>query len=844
MARRWARWGTVALASAMTLATLVGLGAVTERPAGAAVSLIPVARNATRYTSFSPGIGTPVAFSSPAVGNVTGSAAPEIVSAGMDGCIRVMSITGTTLNSCIWVASAAIQSSPLLVDWNGDGWLDIVVGTVAGGLFGFRGDGVPLFHFDTKGGVFATPAAGDVDGDGLLDLAISTWGQEVAVYRHNGTKLFSRFIYDTSWSSPALADLDGDGRLEVIVGADMDVGNGAVGLPNIPAPGGYLWAFTRDGWDLPGFPRFLSSQVIWSSPAVVDLNQDGRLDIVVGTGENFGGVGHTLFAVDRFGFALPGWPVALPDTTMGSPAIADLDGDGRLDVVQQTGDGRISYVARDGAVWKQWCNRSFGPCVHANFDGGPSVGDVNGDGVQDVVATTEAHLRVFSGATGGLEAEAALPYTWVPGSHPTIAQWGGDTYIVVSATTNANGNGAADAGDEHVISVFRTGNGAGVLAWPMFKNNTKRTGTYDDSNPPTVSGSLVAAPAGSTTLGLDVSAVDAETGLTGVDVEVRQDAGSWTRYATRSGAISRAGQTVAQHWTLFGLTGHSYEVRARGWDRAGNTSAWVTVGAVSIAPSATRSQPFASAYVAAATGTVSAVSSPVVQGDWVPGALVRGVAAAPGGGGYTLDGFGGIHRFGGAPALLGRGYWPGWDIVRGIALDTTGAGGLIVDAFGGLHTFGAQQRPTSFSGYWPGWDVARGIALTPDSTLASPRGYVVDAFGGLHPFGGAPALRGTGYWPGWDIVRGIAVDPAGTGGYVLDGYGAIHPFGGAPARSTGHWWPGRDLAGGVALIAGGAPGRGYVADGMGNVFPFGGAPAVQSLWRWPPFFSRGFSIAW
>ena len=90
---------------------------------------------------------------------------------------------------------------------------------------------------------------------------------------------------------------------------------------------------------------------------------------------------------------------------------------------------------------------------------------------------------MFSGLTGAKEAEAALPYTWVPGSHPTIAHYGGDTYIVVSATTNANGNNAADSGDQHVISIFRTGNGSGSLAWPMFKNNLKRTGTYDDALP-------------------------------------------------------------------------------------------------------------------------------------------------------------------------------------------------------------------------------------------------------------------------------------------------------------------------------------------------------------------------
>ena len=212
---------------------------------------------------------------------------PEIVTGGMDGCVRVLRLDASLLIGCLSTNGAGIQGSPALVDWDGDGVKDIIVASVAGGIFGWRGNGSSLFVFLTGGGVFSTPAVGDIDGDGLLDIAIATWGQYVTAYRHNGTPIFSRFIYDSSWSSPALADLDGDGRLEVIVGADMDIGNAANLPPYNLAPGGLLWVLRRDGSDQPGFPRHLSDQVIWSSPSVVDLDQDGNLDIVVGTGENW-----------------------------------------------------------------------------------------------------------------------------------------------------------------------------------------------------------------------------------------------------------------------------------------------------------------------------------------------------------------------------------------------------------------------------------------------------------------------------------------------------------------------------------------------------------------------------
>ena len=832
------------LVAVVALATLGGALATPRASAAPVPGLIPVGEVRQTYQSFY-GNGTTVAFSSPAVGDVTGDGVPEIVTGGMDGCVRVMTLQAQLLIPCIATGAGAIQGSPVLVDWNGDGVKDIIVASTGGGLRGFRGDGSPLFWFPTYGGVFGTPAVGDIDGDGKPDIAVASWGQYVTVYRHDGSQLFSHFIYDTSWSSPALADLYGDGKLEVIVGADMDIGNGANFPPyNLP-PGGYLWVFHNDGSVAAGFPRHLSDQVIWSSPSIIDLDRDGKLDIVVGTGENWPNKGYQLFAVDRNGNALPGWSnVAMPGPTMGSPAIADLDGDGRLDVVEQSGDGSISYVAANGVRWKSWCNRSANQaCQPVALDGQPSIGDINGDGVQDVVTVTEADLRVFSGATGALEYQNALPFWWSPGMQPTIVSYGGDTYIVIVRTEEATHDALRNVGDQQVTSVFRTGHAAGALPWPMFRNNLKRTGTFDDSIPPTVSSGLTAAPSGTTQLRIDYSGSDGETGVSGFDIDVREDSQPWVRYMTRGGASGGAGATVSGSRNLFTVAGHDYAVRVRSWDRAGNVSAFNFPALVTVGSGATRPQPFRTAYAGSVYGAVAGISSLPAAGPALPGGLGRGVAAAPGGGGYVLDGFGGIHPFGGAPALAGTGYWSGWDITRGIALDPSGNGGLVLDGFGGLHPFGAAHLPTPLPPFWSGWDVARGIAVTSDSTLANPRGYVLDAFGGVHPFGGAPVVAITGYWPGWDITRGLATDPAGPGGYVLDAFGGLHPFGGAPARSIAGYWLGTDITRGVALIGGGAAGRGYVLDGASAVWPFGGAPAVETTNYWGVIVAKGLSIA-
>ena len=172
------------------------------------------------------------------------------------------------------------------------------------------------------------------------------------------------------------------------------------------------------------------------------------------------------------------------------------------------------------------------------------------------------------------------------------------------------------------------------------------------------------------------------------------------------------------------------------------------------------------------------------------------MAASPNGGGYELDAFGGIHEFGGAPTLTGAGYWPGWDITRGIALSPSGGGGLIVDGFGGSAHLRRPGRADRSGAVLAGMGHrARCRADRRLHARAIAKGYILDAFGGVQPFGGAPAVTTTGYWPGWDIVRGFALDPSGPGGYVLDGFGGLHRFGGAAARATAGTGPARTSPG-------------------------------------------------
>ena len=151
--------------------------------------------------------------------------------------------------------------------------------------------------------------------------------------------------------------------------------------------------------------------------------------------------------------------------------------------------------------------------------------------------------------------------------------------------------------------------------------------------------------------------------------------------------------------------------------------------------------------------------------------------------GYTLDGYGGIHPFGGAPPVSGAPYF-GFDIAKRIVLLSSGAGGYVLDGYGGLHPFTVGTNPLpppiTNASYWPGFNIAWDVALSPGSSSTNMSGVTLDGYGRLHPFGTLTSVQQTAYWPGWDIARAVRLSSSSTvtrpSGWLLDGYGGPPPI--------------------------------------------------------------------
>jgi hypothetical protein len=368
----------------------------------------------------------------------------------------------------------------------------------------------------------------------------------------------------------------------------------------------------------------------------------------------------------------------------------------------------------------------------------------------------------------------AQPSTTVPGSQtslPVSLQSGTVCYFTVTAS-NANGTGPAGSPAAPVTSVT-------APSTPQSTGFTMHWGLQPAS-----------APASSYT------------------VFIRDGSGPWLTW----------GSTALTSSTVFGLPGHSYQYYVEGFNAAGGGGQPTGNGQATVAFPSTvvPAMSLKALYGVDGYGTLHPADSPPLArtAGW-SWPIARSIAVArSGAGGYVLDGWGGVHPFGNAPAVAITAYWAGWDIARGIALRPDGVSGYVLDGWGGVHAFGGAPTLQN-TGYWPGWDIARGIVLDP----SGGGGYVLDGWGGLHPFGDARTLTISGYWKGWDIARGLALRSDGSGGYVVDGWGGVHQFGSAPSATLRAYWPNWDIARGIVVAPSGD--GGYVIDGFGGFHPFG-----------------------
>jgi len=436
-------------------------------------------------------------LSSPAYGDVTGNGEAEIIVGGMDGRLSIMRPDGSTVLR-LTIGPGAIHSSPTLADLTGDGVLDIVVGTSNGDVVALQGNGNEIFRQRTcvtpgkPCDVYSSIAIGDIDNDGRPEVVVGGGGHHLHVFETNGsyTAGFPVETFGTTWASPALADIDGDGFAEIIIAVDInDGGHLPVGCQTF---GASVRAYEHTGsakWH-----HCVPGEIITASPAVADIDNDGKLEVAIGSGMFFNAQGRDkqpsqlIRVLDATNGQLePGWPVDTGGLTIVTPAVGNIDNDPELELVITTDDGFVrAYEHNGGLKWSQ-CGLFAGnpgepnpfTCPYSPFNafGSPaSIADVDNDGAQEVVVFIHTDVIVMNGTDGRAEDKLFTTGRYVSRGQPTIVEHNGEATIIVQQLHEFGGNGPSNQ-DKLVVSMIGTGTALGAADWPMFAGNQQRTGS-------------------------------------------------------------------------------------------------------------------------------------------------------------------------------------------------------------------------------------------------------------------------------------------------------------------------------------------------------------------------------
>ncbi|MBC7228162.1 MAG: VCBS repeat-containing protein [Thermoflexales bacterium] len=480
--------------------------------------------------------------SSPTLADLTGDGRPEVL-------IGTTTCKGDQQGKCAYTqdailavyqseglfwyrrVDAPINSSPAVGDINRDGYPEIVV-TIGGdvydvyhhgGAIAFDRFGNPLWRFYTqdhnrdgyKDGVFSSPTLCDVNNDGYLEVVFGGWDQRIYLLDYQGRPLWNNlpsgfpgpgyYNADTIWSTAACADLNRDGYQEIIVGADI-TGGGILPDGTQTQDGGFLYIFDKDGNVL--VRRYLS-ETIYASPAVGDLDRDGDLEIVSGTGwywwdahkrneQPYVYVFDTGRVFDpslhysdpaKLPF-LNGWPQPTEYPGFSSPALGDLDGDGDLEIVIGTGHPDLQNDHIDGAgkvyAWhhngipvNRW---PVQPKNQQGADGpifsSPTIANVDSDESPEVLFSMLWDIQLYD-ASGNLQDR--LNTYWTIWGSPAVGDTDGNGLLEIWV----GGGRYYNPEYGHLWRFELQTPVTQQMPWPMFHRDPRHTGYYP--SPPRLS---------------------------------------------------------------------------------------------------------------------------------------------------------------------------------------------------------------------------------------------------------------------------------------------------------------------------------------------------------------------
>ncbi|MCE9582607.1 MAG: FG-GAP-like repeat-containing protein, partial [Planctomycetes bacterium] len=381
---------------------------------GGGPALLSPARTVWRRRSVSPVIARPL------VADFDGDGAPEAAVWAEFKPGAELAVLDPRTGAIRWSAPGANNNAPIAVSAAGGGADLLATGHIGNDwwlrLFSGR-DGAVLHELKIPPS-YVSPRAADIDGDGVAEYLVASWGEAPQLQAIDARTWQPRWTWTAkeegnwgSWFAPIVAELDGTSppeAIEAFHNGVLDVFNAATGevrwskkpssrLEDAPAvvdcdgdglpdlvltlfgegdARGDLVAFRgRDGteiWRVPG------AETHGCPPLVADMDGDGKPEILAGT------TWRGLLCLRTDGSVAWSSPVlslgGRPFPSISPLAVRDLDGDGKPEILACYVDGALRcFGGPDGAL--QWTFRTRDP----HLEGGPAPIDVDGDGLLEIL---------------------------------------------------------------------------------------------------------------------------------------------------------------------------------------------------------------------------------------------------------------------------------------------------------------------------------------------------------------------------------------------------------------------------------------------------------------------------